>query len=122
MSIPEIPEMPLLKVAYAAFNARDIGGALARMQKDVAWPNGMEGGYVYGHAEVRAYWTRQWRVVDSHVEPVAFEQDDSGRVLVRVHQLIKDLTGAVLIDQYVGHLYTFKDGLVQTMEIVTVSP
>jgi len=26
----------------------------------VDWPNGMEGGRVHGHAEVRAYWTRQW--------------------------------------------------------------
>jgi hypothetical protein len=41
-------QMSLLRKAYAAFNARDIDSALATMQPDVAWPNGMEGGMVHG--------------------------------------------------------------------------
>src|SRR5215208_116934 len=48
-----------LRKAYAAFNARDIEVVLSLMHQDVEWPNGMEGGYVYGHEGVRAYWTRQ---------------------------------------------------------------
>ena len=44
----------LLKKAYSAFNARDLDGALATMQPDVVWPNGMEGGVVHGHEGVRA--------------------------------------------------------------------
>lgn len=31
----------LLRNAYAAFNARDIDGALALMHLDVAWPTGI---------------------------------------------------------------------------------
>ena len=57
----------LLTEAYEAFNARDIGRALAAMHAEVDWPNGMEGGYVHGHAAVRDYWTRQWRLIDPHV-------------------------------------------------------
>jgi hypothetical protein len=59
----------LLSRAYAAFNARDIEAVLSMMHPDVEWPNGMEGGYVYGHNGVRAYWTRQWRLIDPLVEP-----------------------------------------------------
>jgi hypothetical protein len=33
----------LLEQAYAAFNARDVDAALATMDPDVIWPNGMEG-------------------------------------------------------------------------------
>jgi len=48
-----------LKQAYAAFNARDMEGALSTMRVDVEWPNSMEGGTVHGRKGVREYWTRQ---------------------------------------------------------------
>jgi ketosteroid isomerase-like protein len=54
----------LLSSAYAAFNTRDIDGALSAMQPDVAWANGMEGGIVHGSEGVRAYWTRQWQMIE----------------------------------------------------------
>jgi len=107
----------LLKRAYAAFNARDLDGALATMQPGVVWPNGMEGGVVHGHEGVRAYWTRQWAMIDPHVDPVSFSEDESGRVSVSVHQVVKDLSGAVLFDRMVAHVYTLKDGLIQSMDI-----
>ena len=44
----------LLRRVYTAFNARDIDAVLSMMHPDVEWPNGMEGGYVYEHDEVRA--------------------------------------------------------------------
>jgi hypothetical protein len=40
----------LLHAAYAAFNARDIDGALAVMTPDVDWPNVAENRRVVGHA------------------------------------------------------------------------
>jgi ketosteroid isomerase-like protein len=49
----EESEVRLLKKAYQAFNARDIDAALATMQPDVLWPNGMEGGTVHGRVGVR---------------------------------------------------------------------
>jgi ketosteroid isomerase-like protein len=107
----------LLQSAYAAFNARDLDGALATMQPEVEWPNGMEGGIVYGHEGVRAYWTRQWGMIDPHVDPVSFEEDDSGRIVVGVHQVVRDLSGKVLLDRMVQHVYTLYHDLIQSMEI-----
>ena len=107
----------VLKKAYAAFNGRDIDGALATMKPDVAWPNGMEGGTVHGHEGVRAYWTRQWGMIDPHVDPVSFNVDESGRVVVGVHQVVRDLAGKVLMDRMVEHVYSLQDGLISSMEI-----
>jgi ketosteroid isomerase-like protein len=107
----------LLQRAYAAFNARDIDGALATMRPDVVWPNGMEGGTVHGHEGVRSYWTRQWGMIDPHVDPVSFSEDESGRIVVEVHQLVRDLTGKRLLDRMVQHVYTLRDGLIRSMDI-----
>jgi hypothetical protein len=112
-----IDSSELLKRAYAAFNARDIDAALATMKLDVEWPNGMEGGTVHGHVGVREYWTRQWGMIDPHVEPVQFETDDTGRVVVGVHQVIRDLTGKLLLDRMVEHIYSIEGGLICMMEI-----
>jgi SnoaL-like domain len=108
---------PLLESAYAAFNARDIDRALRIMTPDVEWPNGMEGGFVHGHAAVRAYWTRQWGMIDPHVRPVGFALRPDGRVEVTVHQVVRSLAGEVLVDQTVRHVYAFADGLVRRMDI-----
>jgi hypothetical protein len=107
----------LIKKAYAAFNARDIDGALATMTSDVVWPNGMEGGTVHSHDGVRAYWTRQWGVLDPHVEPVTIDADPSGCIVVGVHQVVRDLSGKLLLDRMVEHIYTLKSGLIQSMDI-----
>ena len=109
--------MELLTTAYEAFNARDIDRALAAMHPDVEWPNGMEGGYVHGREAVRAYWTRQWTMIDSHVEPRRFTTDAEGRIVVDVHQVVRDGGGAVVTDQLVQHTYLIDNGLIRRMEI-----
>ena len=110
-------EERLLRRAYDAFNARDIDGALALMHPEVDWPNGMEGGRELGHDAVRAYWTRQFGLIDSRVEPERFEVEGDGRVVVDVHQVVRDLEGGVLSDGHVRHAYTFRDGAVARMDI-----
>jgi ketosteroid isomerase-like protein len=110
-------ERRLLERAYRVFNARDIDAALAMMHPDVAWPNGFEGGTVHGHAEVRDYWTRQWKQIDPRVDPVSFTEEDDGRIAVGVHQVVRDLAGSLLSDQTVQHVYRIEDGLVRSMEI-----
>jgi hypothetical protein len=107
----------LLRRAYEAFNARDVDAALALMHRDVDWPNGMEGGRVLGRAAVREYWTRQFEVIDSRVEPEGFTTDAEGRVVVDVHQVVRDTAGELLSDGRVEHVYTIRDGLVERMEI-----
>ena len=108
----------LLRRAYEAFNARDVDAVLALMHPDVDWPNGMEGGRVLGRPAVREYWTRQFELIDSRVEPEAFTTDAEGRVVVDVHQVVRDTTGELLSDGRVEHVYTIRDGLVERMEIV----
>ena len=107
----------VLRGVYAQFNARDIDTVLTRMHAEVDWPNGMEGGRVYGHEGVRAYWTRQWAVVDPHVVPVGFATEADGRVAVTVQQTVRDLAGKVLVDRLVEHVYSMEDGLIRGMEI-----
>jgi hypothetical protein len=107
----------LLLAAYRDFNARKIDAVLALMHPSVIWPNGMEGGYVDGHDGVRAYWTRQWGIIDPHVEPLSMEKDSKGRTVVEVHQVVRDLTGNLLADQIVHHAYSIREGLIERMEI-----
>lgn len=111
------PKIELLHAAYAAFNARDIDAALAIMTPDVAWPRAFKGGFVHGPQEVRAYWTEQWDEINPHVEPTSFHPEDDGRVLVNVHQVLRDLAGNLLADEYVGHRFTIEHGLIRSMEV-----
>lgn len=111
------PEIELLRAAYAAFNSRDIDAALALMTPDVAWPRAFKGGFVRGYEGVRAYWREQWTEINPHVEPVAFYPEEAGRFLVDAHQVVRDLAGAVLADEHVGHRFTLARGLIQAMEV-----
>ena len=117
MTNPPAPEIELLRAAYAAFNTRDIDAALALMTSDVAWPRAFKGGFVQGHQAIRAYWTEQWSEVNPQVEPVSFFPEDTGRILVEVHQVVHDLAGAMLADEHVGHRFIIEDGLIRRMEI-----
>ena len=103
--------------AYAAFNRRDIDGALALMSETVSWPKASEGGRVVGKEEIRAYWTRQWKEFDPHVEPVEVIVHKGDRAEVRVHQLVKSLAGDILSDSKVWHVYTIVNGLIERMEM-----
>jgi ketosteroid isomerase-like protein len=107
----------LLIAAYKAFNARDIDSVLAMMHPDVDWPNAAEGTRIHGRAGVRDYWTRQWSIADPHVEPVCFATDQAGQTIVQVHQVVRDLAGATLLDQTVYHIYSIRDGLISNMHI-----
>ena len=120
MSGNPAPEIELLKAAYAAFNARNIDAALATMTPDVSWPKAFKGGFVRGHQAVRAYWTEQWSQIDPLVEPVSFHRQGDGRVLVDVHQVVRDLAGTVLADVHVGHRFTLANGLLQAMEVCSL--
>src|SRR5215211_2497558 len=98
----------LLRRTYAAFNARDIEAVLSMMHPDVEWPNGMEGGYVYGHDGVRAYWTRQWRIIEPLDGPQGLVTEPDVRILVEVHQRVLDNDGGTLCDAQVQHIYSIR--------------
>ena len=115
-------EIELLSAAYAAFNARDIDAALALMTPNVAWPKAFKGGFVRGPEEIRAYWMEQWGEIDPNVEPVSFQLEEDGRILVDVHQVVRDLAGAMLADEHTGHRFTIEQGLIKSMEICPSPP
>ncbi|HEV2617959.1 MAG TPA: nuclear transport factor 2 family protein [Candidatus Acidoferrales bacterium] len=110
-------EVELLKRVYDEFNARAMDSVLAAMHEDVTWANGMEGGYVHGRDGVRSYWTRQWAMIDPHVEPVEFRHDPEGKIVVEVHQVVRDLNGNVLADKMVSHVFQIENGLVKCFDI-----
>jgi ketosteroid isomerase-like protein len=80
----------LLLRCYAAFNARDLEGALAVMHPEVTWPNGWEGDWIEGIEGVRHYW----------------------------RQVVRDLAGTALADQMVEHVYQLQDGYVRRMDAI----
>lgn len=108
----------IIRQAYEAFNTRNIDAVLAVLSPEVVWANGMEGGYVYGHTALREYWTRQWQMINPHVEPLSLTRDASGQVRVLVHQVVRDMAGTILADQNDVHTYLIENGLVQRMDIV----
>lgn len=107
----------LFEELYAAFNRRDIDGALRWMRDGVDWPKASEGGRVVGKEGIRAYWLRQWAEFDPHVEPVRVMDADAGTTEVEVHQVVKDLGGTVLADLVVWHVYRLVDGLIARMDV-----
>ena len=118
MANQKTSEIEQLRALYAAFNTRDIDAALPAMTPNVEWPRAFKGGFVHGPEAIRAYWTEQWTEVSPHVEPTAFyPQDDGHTILVDVHQVVRDLTGAVLADEHVGHRFTLEGSLVRKMEV-----
>ena len=107
----------LLRRVYAAFNRRDIATILGLMHPEVDWPNGMEGGRVLGTAAVRDYWKRQFEVLNPCVEPKNFTAESDGRIAVDVHQVVHDISGKLVVDHMVQHVYEIRDGLIRSMEI-----
>ena len=109
-----------IKKAYNAFNERNIDDALSTMQPNVQWSKAWEGGYISGHDEIKHYWTRQWTEINPHVEPVGFNERETGRLEVKVQQIVKDLHGNLMFDGFVKHIYTCEYGLIKTMDIELV--
>jgi hypothetical protein len=109
--------LTLIAKVYSAFNQRNINGALALMSESVSWPKASEGGRVIGKEEIRAYWSRQWKEFDPHVEPIEVIDRGAGKIDVRVHQLVKNLGGDLLSDSEVWHAYTIVDGLIERMDL-----
>ena len=107
----------LLIRLYDRFNARDIEAVLAKLDENVMWANGMDGGHVHGRDAVRQYWTHQWTIIDSHVEPLGFAVAGDGAIVVEVRQVVRNLTGEVLREQAVGHIFQVRDGMIVRFDI-----
>lgn len=107
----------LLKYLYERFNARDMDALLNAMHPDVEWANGMEGGHVHGREGVRNYWTRQWTMLDPHVQPISVSPGPDGTARVRVHQVVRDLKGTILRDTMITHVFRIEQDLITRFDI-----
>lgn len=114
---PALAHEDLLQSVYDAFNERDLDFMMLLLHPDVDWPNGMEGGRVRGHDGVRAYWTRQWDLIDPIVKPQRFELLPDGRIVAHVHQVVRDLDGQVILDQMIQHIYLIDGTQIISMDI-----
>jgi hypothetical protein len=63
-----------------------------------------------------AYWTEQWSESARMWSQLAFTEA-AGRILVDVHQVVRDLAGAVLADEHVEYRFTLEHGLIRRMEV-----
>jgi hypothetical protein len=115
--VPEtLDPQDLIRRSYAAFNARDLDAALEATHPAVDWTNAIDGGRLKGHQAVREYWAKQFETADPQVEPTDFFDED-GRLVVDVHQVVRDLEGDPLSDRMVQHVYTIRYGLIERMDI-----
>ena len=107
----------LLKRLYAAFNEQDVDSALEVIHPDAVWANGMEGGLLNGHQDIREYWSRQWSYITWHVRPMHFEMTDPENIVVDVHQILRDLSGNIVSIRNLQHIFQIEDGLIKKMDI-----
>jgi hypothetical protein len=119
---PALAHEDLLQSVYDAFNERDLDFMMLLLHPDVDWPNGMEGGRIRGHEGVREYWTRQWDVIDPIVKPKRFVLLPDGKILVHVHQVVRDLDGNVTLEQMVQHIYRLDGAQIVSMHIHEPQP
>lgn len=101
---------------YRNFNDRKIDLVISCMTTDVKWANGMEGGYVYGHHEVREYWTRQFKIMSAKVTPLEIDEE-AGMIKIKVHQVVHDLDGGLLADETVHHFFKLRDDKIAEFDI-----
>jgi hypothetical protein len=112
-----IPNEEFLRKLYDNFNKREIEIVLSMIVEDVKWANGLEGGFIYGRDNVREYWRKQFEVFNPQLEILKIETDETGHLIVNVHQIVKDLKGELLAEKTVKQIFTFEDGLIRTFEI-----
>jgi ketosteroid isomerase-like protein len=106
----------ILRRGYEAFNRRDIDAALEGMDPEVEWPNMLDGTTIRGRDAIREYWTKQFQLTDSRVEPQEFIEAGD-RLVVVVHQVVRDQQGEPLLDHRVGHVYAFRDDKIARMDV-----
>jgi catechol 2,3-dioxygenase-like lactoylglutathione lyase family enzyme len=101
---------------YNNFNDRKIDLVISYMTDDVKWANGMDGGYVYGHDAVKDYWTRQFTMVSSTVTPLEIENENE-IFKIKVHQVVHDLNGNLLADEFVFHFFHLRGNKIALFDI-----
>jgi len=117
LNINEMPDLNnFFQELYKNFNDRKIHLVISNMTDNVKWANGMDGGYVYGHEAVRDYWKRQFTLISSNVTPLEIETGN-GIVKIKIHQVVHDLDGNLLADEFVYHFFHLRENKIALFEI-----
>jgi len=115
-------EHDVIYAAYKSYNERDIDGLLKLMCEDVDWSNALTGDRIKGHAEMRKVWLLQWTSINPQTEPIDIYEDAEGRTVVLVREILREVSGRLLMDQEMEQVFTFRDGLVARMDFRHVAP
>jgi hypothetical protein len=107
----------LLRRGYDMFNEKNIEAAMEIMHEDVDWPAVNEGTRVVGKEAVAGYWGRTFASLSPHLEILSMDEMPDGRLSVLVHQTARDNDGNLLGEGQVKHLYQFRDGLIERMDV-----
>ena len=115
-----LPDAPvtnekLIVQAYAAYNRQDTDALLAFVSEDVDWPDGQA--RLHGKQELRTYWTRQWAETRTRDEVLGIATPMANRSIVRIGQVVRTLTGAVISTGTFEHDYLIEDGLIMRLNI-----
>lgn len=108
---------PYFSAIYAAFNDRDIEAVLPHLHPEVTWANSQFGGYVHSDA-VRQYWTEQFKVTRSILEPLSREEAPDGRSMIKVHITIEDAPGSALAKKDLRQTFTVHNGHITRFDIL----
>ena len=71
---------------------------------------------MYGHKAVRDYWKRQFTLISSNVTPLEIETGN-GIVKIKIHQVVHDLDGNLLADEFVYHFFHLRENKIAVFEI-----
>lgn len=101
---------------YKNFNERKIDLVISEMTNEVKWANGVDGGYVHGHDGVKNYWAKQFELVSSNVTPVTIDSENE-MVKIKVHQVVHDVFGKLLADEFVYHYFHLNNDKISEFDI-----
>lgn len=102
---------------YDAVNEGDIEAAIELMSPDVDWANAVEGGRGHGQDALRRAWERLSKQLACHVVPLEIKLDARGRVIADAEVAISDAAGKPLAHTQTRHVFTFRDGLIQRLDV-----
>src|SRR5450432_2400597 len=83
-------------IIYDNFNKRNIDFVIHKMTSDVKWADGMDGGFVYGHEDVR---------------------ENNGKIIIKVHQVVQDIDGKLIADETVTHIFKLEGDKIAHFDI-----
>ena len=109
-------EHDVILAAYKSYNEGDLEGLLRVMCEDVNFMNALTGGRIKGHAEMREFWALQQTSLEVQTEPIRIYEEADGKTVVLVREVMREVGGALLLDQEMEHVFTFRDGLVERMD------